>query len=148
MSRAIKIIHEIPANKAGIQMFAEAVVNGVMNGEADPLDVRARVDAIERIIKAIKDSPEFKDAVLDQADLFPEKSFEQNGIKFTKAEHTRYDYSADPVWAELKEQEGEIAQLRKEREKLLLGLSEPTNIDGQICEPPFKKSSTYVKLTF
>ncbi len=95
MNRSVKILNEIPANKVGIQLFAEAVVQNVMDGETDPLDVRLRVDAIEKIIKAIKDNPDFKTAVLDQADMWPEKSFEKDGVKFTKAESTRYDYSDD-----------------------------------------------------
>ena len=74
MSRAISIINNIPANKAGIKLFADAIVDGVMNGEADPLDVRAKIDAIEKIIKAIKDDVAFKDAVLDQADLWGTES--------------------------------------------------------------------------
>jgi hypothetical protein len=64
MNRSLRIISEIPANKAGIKLFADAVVDGVMSGEADPLDVRAKIDAIEKIIKAIKDDVAFKDAVL------------------------------------------------------------------------------------
>ena len=148
MNRSVKILQEIPANKVGIQLFAEAVVQNVMDGEIDPLDVRLRVDAIEKIIKAIKDNPDFKTAVLDQADMWPQKSFEKDGVKFTKAESTRYDYSADHKWLNLKANEEECVKLRKEREKVLFGLSESTEINGVTCDPPFKKSSTYVRITF
>jgi hypothetical protein len=148
MSRAVKIINEIPANKAGITMFAEAIVEGVMSGEADPLDIRKRIDAIEKIIKEIKDNPKFKDAVMDQADLWPEKTFEHDGVKFTKADFSRYDYTSDPVWSSIKKQESHYAGLRKGREKILLALTEPTEIDGVMSFPPNKTSGSYVKVTF
>ena len=148
MSRAVKIINEIPSNKAGMKLFADALVNAVMNGYADPLEVRSRIDAIEKIIKAVKDDLSFKDAVLDQADLWPEKSFEHNGVKFTKAESARYDYSDDIVWNELKTLESEFAGKRKEREGILKALTEPTKIGDVDCNPPGKQSSTHVRVNF
>lgn len=148
MNRSLKIINEIPANKAGIQLFADAIVSGLMEGEVSPLEVRARIDAIEKIIKAVKENQQFRDVVLDEADLHPEKSFEVNGIKFTKAESTRYDYSEDEIWNSLKKTESEYAADRKDREGVLKALKEPTVIDGIECHPPIKRSSTTVRVTF
>lgn len=148
MNRSLSIIAEIPANKAGIKLFADAVVDGIMSGEVNPLEVRARIDAIEKIIKAVKENEQFRDVVLDEADMFPEKSFEVNGIKFTKAESARYDYSADKKWLEYKTIEGEAAKARKDREGVLKAIKEPTTIDGVECFPPVKKSTTTVRVTF
>jgi hypothetical protein len=148
MNRSLKIISEIPANKAGIELFANALVDGLMSGDVDPLEIRAKIDAIERIIKAVKDNQQFRDVVLDAADLHPDKTFEVNGIKFTKAESTQYDYSNDPVWRDLKFKESNFAGLRKEREAVLKALKEPTTINGDMCNPPIKKSSTTVRVTF
>lgn len=146
--RALSIINEIPANKAGIKLFADAIVTAVMDGNADPLDVRIRIDSIEKIIKAVKDDVSYKDATLDQADLWPEKTFEKDGVKFTKAESAKYDYSDDPTWLLLKEREGQAAQDRKDLEAVLKALKEPTEINGVMSYPPSKKATTYVKLTF
>lgn len=148
MSRAIKIMNEIPSNKAGIKLFAEALVQGVLDGNAEPLELRAKIDAVEKIIKAVKDDISFKDCVLDQADLYPEKSFDLNGVKFTKAESARYDYSDDPIWNELKAEENEAAAARKAREEILKALKSSTKIDGVLCNPPAKQSTTYVRVTF
>jgi len=148
MSRAISIISDIPSNKEGIKIFAEAIVVGVLSGEADPLDVRAKIDAIEKIIKAVKDDQSFKDAVLDHADLYPEKSFAHNLVKFTKAESARYDYSGDEIWADCKARETEAANERKSEEKILQALSKPSEINGVMRHPPVKKSTTYVRVTF
>lgn len=148
MNRSLSILSEIPANKAGIQLFADAIVSGLMEGEVSPLEVRARIDAIEKIIKAVKDNQQFRDVVLDEADMHPEKSFEVNGIKFTKAESSRYDYSADPVWNQHKADESKAATLRKGREGVLKALKEPTVINDVECNPPVKTSSTTVRVTF
>lgn len=148
MNRSLSIISEIPANKAGIQLFADAIVSGLMDGEVSPLEVRARIDAIEKIIKAVKDNQTFRDVVLDEADLHAEKTFEVNGIKFTKAESARYDYSADPVWTDCKAEESLAADARKEREAILKALRGTTLIDGVECNPPVKTSSTTVRVTF
>lgn len=148
MSRANQIIQEFPSNKEGIKLMADAIVTGVMNGEADPLDVRAKIDAIEKIIKAVKDDVAFKDAVLDHADQYPEKTFDHNSVKFTKAEAAKYDYSDDPVWNDLKGDELELATERKAREVVLKALREATKINGVLCNPPAKKSTSYVRVTF
>jgi hypothetical protein len=148
MNRSLKIIGEIPANKAGIELFANAIVEGLMSGDVDPLEVRAKIDAIEKIIKAVKANQQFADVVLDAADLHPEKSFEVNGIKFTKAESARYDYTGDPIWRNLKHDEEMFAKERKEREAVLKALKEPTEINGLLCHPPVKTSTTGVRVTF
>lgn len=148
MNRSLSIISEIPANKAGIELFANALVDGLMTGDVDPLEIRARIDAIEKIIKAVKADERFRDVVLDAADLHNEKSFEVNGIKFTKADTARYDYSDDKIWNDYKKDEAAAATGRKAREAILKALKEPTEIDGVMCNPPVKTSSTSVRVTF
>lgn len=129
-------------------MFAEAIVTSVMSGDVDPLDVRSKVDAIEKIIKEIKDDQSFKDAVLDQADTYAEKTFEHNNVKFTKAESAQWDYSDDEIWQGLKDQEKEIAEQRKSEEEILKALKQPTEVNGVLRHPPFRKATTYVRVTF
>lgn len=148
MNRSLSIISEIPSNKAGIELFANAIVDGLMTGDVDPLEIRAKIDAIEKIIKAVKDNEQFRDVVLDAADQYPEKSFEVNGIKFTKAESARYDYAEDREWRSWKEDEAECSQKRKAREDVLKALKEPTEINGVMCYPPIKHSSTGVRVSF
>ena len=148
MNRAMTIISDIPSNKEGIKIFAGAIVTAVMDGETDPLEIRAKIDAIEKIIKTVKDDIAFKDAVLDRADLEPDKSFDFQGVTFTKAESAKYDYSEDEVWAALKEQETERADARKGEEAVLRALKGPTEINGVLRHPPFIKSSSYIGVTF
>ena len=72
--KALSILNQIPANKEGIELFVQAIVNNMMEGEIEPLSIRMRVDSVERIMKGIKADDSFKTAVLDHADNFPEKS--------------------------------------------------------------------------
>jgi hypothetical protein len=126
MNRSLKIISDIPSNKVGIQLFADAVVDGLMSGEVDPLDVRAKIDAIEKIIKAVKDNEKFRDVVLDAADMEPDKTFEHK----------------------LKAAETECSNARKDWEATLKTLKEPTLIEDVEAMPPIKSSSTTVRVTF
>jgi hypothetical protein len=148
MSRAISIISDIPSNKAGIKLFADAIISAVFNGDTDPLEVRAKMDAIEKIVKTVKDDERFRDVLQDRAEMEPDKTFEFNGVKFTKAEATRFDYSGDEVWGDLKEKEKEAAEDRKEAEELLKSLRKPTEIDGVLRIPPVKNSTSHVRVTF
>lgn len=146
--RAIKIIQEFPSNRAGIKLMAEGIVSGVMSGDVDPLEVKAKLESIEKIIKEVKADISFRDAVQDEAEMHPDKTFELNGVKFTKSSSAKYDYSEDEVWGWLKEQEEGIANDRKKEEAMLKTLDGPTEVNGVMRTPPFKKSSSYVKITF
>lgn len=148
MSKAVAIINEIPANKAGIKIFADALVDASINGEIDPLDMRKRLDAIEKVIKEVKANKDFRDMILDAAALWPEKTFEHEGVKFTKAESAKYDYSADPVWNRLNSDVQRFTSSRKDEEQILAALKEPTEINGEMRFPPLKNSTSYVKVTF
>jgi hypothetical protein len=147
MNKAIKVINEIPATKAGVKLFAASIVEGVLSGNVNPLSVRAKIDAIEKVIKTVKDDAQFRDVVLGEADNYGEKTFEFDGFKFTIADAARYDYSRDEVWQTLKEAENNAANDRKEREKILQAIKEPTLIDDVISYPAVKISSTTVRVT-
>ena len=148
MNRSLKIIQEIPANKAGIKLFADAIVDGLMSGDVSPLEVRARIDAIEKIIKSVKANEQFRDVVLDEADLHPDKTFVVNGINFTKANSVKYDYTNDPTWIGLKHDETVAADKRKEHEAIVKALPVSAEINGVMCHPPVKSTSTGIRVTF
>ena len=148
MNRAISIISDIPSNKAGIKIFADAIIDGALSGDVDPLEVRVKIDAIEKIIKSVKDADQFKEAVNDRAGLEPDKTFEFQGVKFTKAESAKYNYSKDEIWADAKERETMAATERKDEEKILQALKQPTEINGVLRTPPSKMATSYVRVTF
>ena len=146
--KALAILNQVPASKEGIELFVKAIVHNMMEGEIEPLSIRMRVDAVERIMKGIKADDSFQDAVLDHADNFTEKSFDFDGVKFTKTESAQYDYSEDQEWNELKAIEEHAIMQRKAREVVLKSLKEATEINGVTCYPPSKRSKSIVKVTF
>jgi hypothetical protein len=145
--KAIKIISDVPGNKEGIKLFSANIVEAVLSGENNPLEVHAKIDAIEKIMKAVKANPDYKDCILEEAENYGEKTFETGGVKFTVANSTKYDYSKDEVWQALKEIEDKAAADRKAREAILKALKEPTAIDDIIAYPPVKSTSTGVRVT-
>lgn len=147
-NRAMNIVNEFPVNKEGIKLMADGIVSEIADGNAHPLEVRAKIDAIEKIIKAVKEDSLFREILLDEADKHPDKVFFHNGIEFTKAESVKYQYEHDEVWVEIKAREKKEADDRKERETLLKALRNPAEIDGVICHPPVKFSSSNLRVKF
>lgn len=145
--KPINVFYEVPANKAGVAMFAESIVNTLLEGDVDPLDVRVRIDAIEQIIKTIKADPAFRDVVMDAADMHGAKSFDHLGVKFTLANVSKYDYSDDQVWCEINEEIKRLTAIRKKRETILKALTETTEIDGVESNPPLCHTTQTVKVT-
>lgn len=146
--KAVTILNQIPATKEGIEIFVSAIIANMMEGETEPLSIRMRVDALERIMKGIKADDTFKTAVLDHADNYPEKSFDFEGVKVTKSESVQYDYSENHHWNMLKQIEQQAADDRKAHEGVLKALKDATEINGELSYPPAKRSQTIVKITF
>ena len=82
-------------------------------GIRTPLEILVKIDAIEKIIKAVKSDPQFNGATIDEAELMPEKTFDFEGVRITRAESSRYDYSEDKQWRELKAKEVEATVKKK-----------------------------------
>ena len=144
----IKLLKELPTSKEEIKVFADNVVESLMDGFHEPLELAIRVEAVKKIMDAIKDDDRFKDACLDHADNFPEKTFSFSGIDVTKASSTRYDYSEDEEWNTLKRIEDNCAKDRKERETVLKAIKDESVIDGVKCYPPVKISSDHLRFKF
>jgi len=90
--------------------FVEKVTNEIReSGRYDPLEIAATLKAMEDIVKGIRQG--IQDMVINEAEKHPEKTFEHNGIGFTKTNRVSYDYSECSRWAELKEQIKEIESL-------------------------------------
>lgn len=146
--KSLELINQIPSTRETIDSLAEAIVNNVMDGNIDPLDVHLKITALERIIKAVKDNDNYRTAVMDQADLYPGNIFDHKGAELTKGNATRYDYSENNYWNKLKETETLAADERKDHEKLLQSLKVATDINGELSYPPVKYATSYVKIKF
>ncbi len=149
MTSNVQKLFELPANKDGIKAFAKAVVTELMDsGDWNPLEIAVRVNAIEKIMKAVKADTTFMDACFDEAELQPSKQFVYEGVTVTKTSSASLDYSGDKTWLKLKEVETKAADERKRREAVLKTLKDRTNVDGKICYPPVKTSKDVLAFKF
>lgn len=146
---AIGVTRMLPTTQTQIDVFSDGVIQSVKEGEANPLEVlvmcKAFEKANERILKEIRDN------FIIEANKYPEKSFEFNGAKLTKAEvGTKYDYTHcnDSVYNDRKKIVDEATKQLKEREEFLKSLKEPITVvdegSGEVItiRPPLKTSTS------
>lgn len=138
-----------PSTQTSIDLFSDGVIQSVQAGEVNPLavlvQIRAMEKAFERVLKEIKDN------IMTEAGKYPEKEFEYNGNKITKAEHgTTYDYKncGDPVYEQRLKIVEEASKQLKERAEFLKAVKEPFSLldegTGEVVTitPPTKKSTS------
>lgn len=122
------IPRDIPLTKTAIaatgQQYAQQLLDA---GDQSPLaaliQLRALRDAIDHAIKGLEDE------AMDEADQSGSAA-SWRGVKATvRSGRTLYDYSHDPVWAEMKASETAVAEQRKQREKMLQALT------GEMVDP-------------
>lgn len=144
-----ELLTMMASTQTQIDVFSDGVIESVQRGEINPLTVliqlKAMEKAAERILKEIKPN------LLKEADLYPEKEFEFQGNKITKAEHgTKYDYSKcnDTDWELYDSQIKSLTTYKKEREDFLKTLKGPIDVldknTGEVVtlRPPTKTSTS------
>lgn len=153
-STATGVLRILPSTQAEVAHFAKAVVQSVMNGEANPLEIHVMLKGFEKAAELISDA--IRTNVMSELDRYSEKSIQAFGARVDKAEvGTKYKYetACDPIW-ELRKVVLEQASVSlKERETFLRTLREPMTIidetTGEIntIKPPQKVSTSGLKIT-
>ena len=138
-------ILEVPLNKRDISRIAAKTVLTVINGDANPLEVDIKLRFLAQMIEQVRDNSEMKEAVLNEANKYPEKTFTEHGAEITKcAVGARYDYSKCEYgyYTEVLDEIKKLNEKKKECEKLLQGLTDDMVIEatGEIIHPPSKTS--------
>lgn len=131
--------------------FVQEVINGLNEGNVDPLKVHLQVKCMEDIIKQLTNSKEYKDICLTEAFKFG-KTFEHHNAKFEiKEMGVKYDYSNcnDPKLKEMEEQLLRLEHDIKSRQTLLKGvpvegMEIPVEDELITIYPPTKTSTTTV----
>jgi hypothetical protein len=153
---ALQII-EMPRGKDAIERLERTYVDLILSGDVDPLEVEVSLKGIEEAIKAIRNNAAVRHAVLAEAGMFPEKTFEKYGAQITKKlTPARYDYESceDPTWNELNKKVATLTDQRKQREKLLQTLTSPMSINDQdtgevvMIYPPQKEQGETIAIKF
>ena len=136
MERAISYINVMPDTKTGIDLFIEKVCNEIEPRQALPLLIK--LTAMEKITEGLRER--IKDMILDEADLYPEKSFAVQGVRFDKKKKTNYYYHHCASHEALK------AKLNAMEEMMKIG----EYIDGETSEvipAALKSESNYLSVT-
>jgi hypothetical protein len=149
-----QLIQAIPDRKQQISAAAQTIADRIDSGELNAMLALANFKTFEKVFEKAKES--VIQGALKEANKYPEKTIEQFGVKFEKAEAgVSYDYSAcghedyDLICAEIVK----LTDKKKEFEKLLQSIKEPTGLTNTstgetfVVNPPLKKSTTTLKVT-
>ena len=102
------------ATTASVKAMAENLINGVNNGEIDPLRLQVFFAAVEKMAKAVKDAVRDNsvDEVLSRSD--DGKSCKVAGAKIEVTETgVKYDYSVIPSWQNVQRKIDALKDLQK-----------------------------------
>ena len=143
------LLRQFGTTKEQMTAFVEKTVQAFEQGDADPLQLKIYLKAIESIIKKIDDRT--KDYQLDEARKYGGKSFDAFGAKIEVSEnlgvHYNFDNTNDKVLFEAQ-------AIVKERQDLLKTIKTSLEVvDTQTGEtysihPAIKSSSSGLKITF
>ena len=150
------VLSLFPETKSSIATFVDKAVESALNGYENPLKIHVQITAMEQVLKGIKDNADFKDAVLNEAERYGQKSFSDfNSQIQVKETGTKWDYQScgHPQYGRLCAKIAELTEEKKLIEKYLQAIKNPVDyIDPETSEmckvyPPAKTSTTSVVIT-
>ena len=150
---AISIFRKLPETKAQIETYARLIKQSVLDGEVEPLTFAAQISALEKLFSNLKSDSLIKDCILEAAEKYGQKSFENSNAKFNiKEVGITYDFSVcdDSEWNKLDSEIKELTEKKKSRETFLKSISGEMEVfgsDGVQIMPSIKRSSTQVVIT-
>lgn len=150
------IINIFDVDKTQRQSFVTSVIESVKSGNVNPLELHCNMKAMTEIVGSINKFPEYKEAIMEQAEKYDGKTFEYGHAKITiKEVGVNYDFSEcnDLEYNELKTQFDELQAKVKDREKFLKAMpKKQVLIDEETGEtyevfPAVKTSTTSLSVT-
>ena len=147
------LLANVPLTKEGLAQLATLIVRSVLDGDKNALEVDVQLRYMAELVDMIRKHASMKREVRDEADKYPEKTFDAYGATVTKTQRTVFTYTGcnDSLWYDIT---GKIAELKdqlKRRETFLKSLggdATAVNEDtGELIEPPLKESSDSLRVT-
>jgi hypothetical protein len=117
----------LTANKSDLSLMASRIVEGVDDGNADPLDTLIMAKKGLYVFESIADALKNKVAT-------PEKGYTKYNCEIserTTGVSYAFDTCNDPIWLELNSQFVEAKEKLKAREKWLKTFTKPTQVEDQ-----------------
>lgn len=142
---ALSTVTVMPTTKAEIATFVNGAKQEILSGNYNPIEIEIQLKAMEEMIKALRSDAEIKEYLADELNRHGGK-YEGAKATISTRNSTRYDYSGDSVWKEIKAHEDEVSEERKKREKMLQNLTEEMADPqtGEIIYPAVKSSQTSI----
>lgn len=131
--------------------FSAALIDEILNGNANPLEVELYLKSMEKVIETVRKNPYVKDAILNEAVKYGEKTFEHLGCKITVTGKQSFDYSVcgSAKWMQLDEEIKSLTLAKKELEEHLKTIKVPySTMDGEIINPPSVSRSEFLSIKF
>ena len=108
-------LESVVPTKYGISLLAETIAEQVKAGEQEPLAVAIRLNAIESLAKQAREL--IAEDCITELGRHPKMKAELMGATVQSVDLPRYDFSAEPGWAELEAQIAELKAKQKEIEE-------------------------------
>lgn len=132
--------------------FVNKVIENLQDGNVSPLHLHMQVKCMEQLLSDLKDRPEYKEMLLEEAQKNGKK-FEMHNAEFQiKEAGTKWDYSkcGDTEYMDMIIEKVKLDAKVKAREKMLQslpesGMANPDN--GDMLYRPVKTSTTIVQVT-
>lgn len=144
-NEAMSVLMSAPENKEEITTFVNSIIDSVKNGDADVLLLAKQLKILEETAKTIKDSKVYKDALIVEAEKYPEKEVNYRGAVFViKESGVKYDYKGCNYT-----EYNEVLEKKKDIESVLKNLSVPMvdPLTGEEIKKAVKRSTTTVSVT-
>lgn len=150
---ALTVINTMPSTDVEISNFIRKAKGEMLSGLYNPLDIEIQLKAMEECIKRLRADNDIKEAVINEALKHSDKQFEWRGAKIQVREGgVSYDYAGtgDSEWAILKEEESQVIEKRKARERFLQSIpidGTVSPVTGELIRPPVRTSKTTIAVT-
>lgn len=149
MSEALAIVRLLPDNKSQIESFIRVAKNEILSGEVNPLEIDIRLKIMEELIAGLRKDSDIKAAILNELDMYPEKTVAVYGAEITKRNYTKYDFSlCNDSELELLQAEADLANMKVKQRQEMLKVISPCSVvnpdTGEYLQPARKEvSETY-----
>lgn len=145
METALSTLTILPSTKEQRESFVTNAVNEILSGNVNPLQVEIMLKAAQDTIEEIRKNNRVKFVVMEEADKYPEKSFEYGNFKVTKSSRTINDFKGcDPHLDELYRQMEALKLQIKAREQLVItGVDSST---GEVFKPVKSTVTEFLKI--
>ena len=147
------LLANVPLTKEGLTQLATVIVKGVLDGDKNALEVDIQLRYLAELVDMIRKHALMKREVQDEADKYPEKTFDAYGATVTKTQRSDFDYSQcdDSVWNQIIKDILILNDQRKRRETFLKSLGGDScavnEETGELINPPLKQSSDSLRIS-